>query len=282
MAAPITNAGFIGLGNIGKPMAMRLLEGNFGVWVYDVFPQAGEELKEKGANQAESIVQLATHCEVIGVCVRDDKDVISVMQQLLAEPGKCKAVAIHSTVTPQTIKAQAELASAKGIMLLDAPITGGAAGAANGTLCYMVGGDKEGVELFRPVFETSAKKIIHAGELGMGMMAKLCNNLMTYAEFTAIYEALRLAKACGLDEHVVREVGAANGNITEQMNQFTGLHAFKPHLSAEDFEALAGGFAAVAEKDLSIAVEQADALGVKLPGCERSLEVIAKVYRDAY
>ncbi len=282
MTKTISNAGFIGLGNIGKPMAISLLKGDFGVWVYDVFPAAADDLVKKGAHRAETIAQLTEHCEVIGVCVRDDIDVINVMDQLLAAPGKCKAVAIHSTVTPQTIKAQAERAEEKNIQLLDAPITGGAGGAANGTLCYMVGGSAEALELCRAAFETSAKKIIHAGELGMGMMAKLCNNLMTYAEFTAIYEALRLAKSCGLAENVVREVGAANGNITDQMTQFTGLHAFKPHMSAEDYEKMAGGFAVVAEKDLSIALEQAKLLGQTLPGCERSLEVIAKVYRDAY
>lgn len=282
MTNTITNAGFIGLGNIGKPMAQSLLKGDFGVWVYDVFPAAGESLVKKGASLAASISQLAEHCEVIGVCVRDDNDVIDVMNQLMAAPGKCQVVAIHSTVTPQTIKAQAGRALLKNIQLLDAPITGGAGGAANGTLCYMVGGNADALELCRPVFATSAKKIIHAGDLGMGMMAKLCNNLMTYAEFTAIYEALRLAKSCGLAEDVVREVGAANGNITEQMTQFTGLHAFKPHMSSDDFEKMAGGFAAVAEKDLGIALEQAKLLGVELPGCQRSFEVITKVYKDAY
>src|SRR5690606_6516036 len=103
-----------------------------------------------------------------------------------------------------------------------------------------------------------------------------CNNLMTYAEFVAIYEALRLAKAAGLSADVVKQVGAANGNITAQMSQFLGLHEFKPHLSAEDFENLAGGFAAVAEKDLSIALQQAQRFGETLPGCQRSHEVIAK------
>lgn len=282
MSQAITNAGFIGLGNIGKPMAQSLLKGDFGVWVYDVFPKAANSLVKAGAHLAESIAQLAENCEVIGVCVRDDNDVIDVMNQLLQAPGKCRAVAIHSTVKPETIVEQAARAKEKNIDLLDAPITGGASGAANGTLCYMVGGEAQALELCKPAFATSAKEIIHAGGLGMGMTAKLCNNLMTYAEFVAIYEALRLAKACGLDSNIVKQVGAANGNITGQMSQFLGLHEFKPHLSAEDFENLAGGFAAVAEKDLSIALQQAERFGENLPGCSRSFEVIAKVYRDNY
>lgn len=282
MSQTITNAGFIGLGNIGKPMAQSLLKGDFGVWVYDVFPKAANSLVKAGAHLAESIAQLAENCEVIGVCVRDDNDVINVMNELLKAPGICRAVAIHSTVKPETIVQEAARAKEKNIDLLDAPITGGASGAANGTLCYMVGGEAAALELCRPAFATSAKEIIHAGGLGMGMTAKLCNNLMTYAEFVAIYEALRLAKACGLDSSIVKQVGAANGNITAQMSQFLGLHEFKPHLSAEDFENLAGGFAAVAEKDLSIALQQAERFGEKLPGCSRSFEVIANVYRDNY
>ena len=282
MAQTITAAGFIGLGNIGKPMAQRLLQGDFAVWVYDVFPEAADSLVKKGASRAESIAQMAQHCEVIGVCVRDDADVITVMDQLLAAPGKCKVVAIHSTVKPETVVAQAERASACNIAVLDAPISGGASGAANGSLCYMVGGDAEALELCRPALATSAKDIIHAGGLGMGMIAKLCNNLMTYAEFIAIYEAMRLADAAGLDQEVVKQVGAANGNITAQMSQFLGLHAFKPHLSAEDFEKLAGGFAAVAEKDLDIALQQARRFDTELPGCSKSLELIARVYRDQY
>ena len=95
-------------------------------------------------------------------------------------------------------------------------------------------------------------------------------------------EAMRLAKAAGLSTDVVKEVGAANGNITEQMGMFLGLHEFKPHLSEEEFENLAGGFVAVAEKDLTIALEQAKVVGETLPSCERSLELIAKVYRDEY
>lgn len=282
MSQAITNAGFIGLGNIGKPMAQSLLKGDFAVWVYDVFPKAADSLVKAGANRAETVAELAQHCEVIGVCVRDDADVINVMDQLLKAPGKCRAVAIHSTVKPETIVEQAERAKTQNIALMDAPITGGASGAANGTLCYIVGGEEEALELCRPAFATSAKEIIHAGGLGMGMTAKLCNNLMTYAEFVAIYEALRLAKAAGLDKDIVKQVGAANGNITAQMSQFLGLHEFKPHLSAEDFENLAGGFAAVAEKDLSIALQQAQRFGETLPGCQRSHEVIAKVYRDNY
>lgn len=282
MPLKVEKAGFIGLGNIGKPMAQCLLKGDFAVYVYDVFAEAATSLVEQGATLAASVAEMASQCQVIGVCVRDDQDVIDVMDQILQSPDACKVVAIHSTVKPETIVEQAERAAPLGVQVIDAPITGGATGAANGTLCYIVGGDESALNLCKPVFETSAKEIIHAGGLGMGMTAKLCNNLMTYAEFIAIYEAMRLAKATGLSTDVVKAVGAANGNITEQMNMFTGLHEFKPHLSAEDFQNLAGGFAGVAEKDLDITLQQASKHETALPGCERSFELIKRVYMDAY
>jgi 3-hydroxyisobutyrate dehydrogenase len=283
MTKTITTVGFIGLGNIGKSMAMNLLKGDFSVWVFDAFLTATKEAVERGAIQAANIAQMAEHCDVIGICVRDDADVVKVMDELLAATSnKCKVVAVHSTVSPQTIKAQAKRALEKNIHLLDAPISGGASGAANATLCYMVGGDADALALCRPMFATSAKKVIHAGELGMGMMAKLCNNLVTYAEFTAIYEALRLAKASGLDVNILKEVGAANGNITDQMQQFLALHELKPHMTEQGFLQQADSFAAVAEKDLTVALQQANLLGEVLPGCESSLQQIAKVYKDAY
>ena len=278
----IKNAGFVGLGNIGKPMANALLKGDFGTWVYDVFPQAAEELVAAGAKLATNIAELAEHCQVIGLCVRNDDDVIDVMDKILAAPGQCQVVAIHSTVKPETIHAQALRAQAANIALIDAPITGGASGAANASLCYIVGGDDKALELCRPVFATSAKEIIHAGGLGMGMTAKLCNNLMTYAEFVAIYEAMQLAEASGLDKEVVKKVGAANGNITEQMAMFILLRDFKPGMPAADFEKMAGGFADVAEKDLSITLQQAKQLKRPLPGCEQSLALIKDVYFDNY
>lgn len=277
----IERVGFIGLGNIGKPMATHLLKGDFETLVYDVFAESAESLVKQGA-KFSSIAEMAEHCQFIGICVRDDNDVYQVFEQLLPAAKACKVVAIHSTVKPETIKTLAEQAAAQHIAVLDAPISGGSTGAAEGTLCYMVGGDEAALDYCRPVLELSAKSIIHAGDLGQGMIAKLCNNLVTYAQFTAIYEALRLAKAAGLSTDIVKEVGQLNGNLTQQMSQFLGLHEFKPHFSPEDFEKFAGGFAAVAEKDLTIALEQAEKFNQKLPSCEKSLELIGKVYRDAY
>jgi len=275
-------AGFIGLGNIGGPMAANLLDGDFDVCVYDVFPEAMENHVKKGAKGAGSIADIAASCDVIGVCVRDDNDVENLLfgAEGLLENGKAdQIIAIHSTVTQSNIVKWAEDAKQKGIHLIDAPITGGADGAKNKKLCYMVGGDEALLERCRPVFETSAEKVIHAGAIGTGIAMKLCNNLMTYAAFIAVDEGSRLAESCGLDKEKLYEVGEVNGVVTPQMKQFvTGRDAFKGQIPDEDFEKIFLPVALLGEKDLDAALASAKSNNTSIPCAEFQRQVIRKVF----
>ncbi len=278
--------GFIGLGNIGKPMAKRLAGSEYALTVYDINLAACAELEALGAAVAASPAVLAAQADVIGVCVRDDNDVEQVLtgeQGILSTAKAGTVVVIHSTVRQSTILAMAELASKQGVTVIDAPITGGASGAENGTLCYMVGGDAETVEKVRPVFMTSAQKVIRAGDLGSGIALKLCNNLVTYAEFIAIHEASKLAEAAGLSLEVLGEVGQANGVITPQMQMFIeNRNALYKGCSEADFKAIFGGFAALGVKDLQAALESAAQLGIDLPATTVNHTLIEKVFFNAY
>ena len=278
--------GFIGLGNIGKPMAKRLARSEFPLTVFDINPVACEELAKLGAAVAKTPAALARDADVIGICVRDDNDVKSVMlgdAGLLATARAGTVIAIHSTVTQATVLAMAEAGRGKGVVVIDAPITGGAGGAENGTLCYMVGGDAAVVEKVRPVFMTSAQKVIHAGDLGAGIALKLCNNLVTYAEFIAIHEASKLAEAAGLSLAVLGEVGQANGVITPQMQMFIeNRNALFKGCSEADFKAIFGGFAALGVKDLQAALASAAELGIELPATTVNQTLIEKVFFNAY
>ncbi len=275
------NVGFIGLGNIGKPMARRLLKLGGTVTVYDVNPVPLQELEAAGAKVAESPAQLAAACEVIGLCVRDDADVEALLrgaEGLLENAARGSIIAIHSTVTQKALLNWAEDAAARGLDLIDAPITGGAAGAEAGTLAYMVGGEAAVLERCRPVFATSGSKIIHAGAVGAGIALKLCNNLMTYAAFSAMSEAHALAVAGGLDPALLIEVGRANGVVTPQMEAFIG--------SREKLLATGQGdhfkpFAALGRKDLEAALASAQALGLKLPMTGQLLGLIEDVFMKA-
>jgi 3-hydroxyisobutyrate dehydrogenase-like beta-hydroxyacid dehydrogenase len=238
------------------------------VWVYDLASAPVAELKARGARVAATPAELAGECRVIGLCVRDDRDVDALLQGadgLLAQARADTVIAVHSTVTQASVLRWAEQGRARGVHVIDAPITGGASGAEAGTLCYMIGGDAEIVERCRPVFATSGSKLIHAGGLGAGVALKLCNNLMTYAAFAAIDEAVKLAHAGGLAHELLIEVGRANGVVTPQMEAFFGN---REKLAAQGEEVLQrhfGPFAALAKKDLAAVLASAESLGLQLP-----------------
>ena len=176
-------------------------------------------------------------------------------------------VAVHSTVRPVTVRELAAVGRERGVHVIDAPITGGAPGAAARTLTYMVGGEAELLERCRPVFETSARTIVHTGPLGTGLWMKLCNNLMTYQGFQAAFEASLLAKRAGLSFDVFEKVTTSNGNLTDQMRAFLGLRgALEARADDAGLRQLVAGFSALAEKDLSIALESAGEFGLALSG----------------
>ena len=271
-------AGFIGLGNIGKPMAVQLAKSEFSTVVYDINPKACEELAAEGAAIASSPAELAAQCHYIGICVRDDADTFAVLtgeNGILSRAQPDTVVAIHSTVKIDTIKKLAAIAAEKHVTVFDAPITGGAHGAASKQLYYMCGGDEAVIRSVEKYMLTSGQKVVHAGELGSGMKLKLCNNLMTYIEFMAVHEGMKLAKASGLSLDVLKEVTTANGVLTPSMKM---IFDTKKGFDEETFAQIMTGFKAVAIKDLSSALEFADSLDICLPGTGTCREVVKQVF----
>jgi len=276
------NVGYIGLGNIGKPTAKHLIGDAFNAHVYDVFAPAVEELVAAGAIGCASVAELAATCSHIGICVRDDAQVEGLLHGeggIFAHAAKGTLIAIHSTVTQAGLLRWVEEAAARGLTLIDAPITGGADRAAAGTLCYMVGCTEEELAACSPVFNTSAEKIVHAGGVGAGIALKLCNNFMQYAEFVSMAEALRLAETCGLKPEVLREVGMSNGVVNPQMFQFaTGRNAV---LIPSDDPNIIGYFKTMGElacKDLDCAIGTAAEKGVVMPTAQFIRDRILDVF----
>ena len=278
----VKQVGYIGLGNIGKPSAQRLIREGFKAHVYDVHQPAVEELAALGAIACGSVAELASTCEHVGVCVRDDAQVEELLYGeggLFANAAAGTLIAIHSTVTQANVIRWSEEAASHGLTLIDAPITGGAHRAADGTLCYMVGGEEADVERAKPVFETSAEKVVHAGPIGSGIALKLCNNFIQYTEFVAMAEATRLAEACGLSVDVLREVGLSNGVVNEQMHMFVaGRNGLALSSSEEDMEQFFGVMGRLGEKDLDCALDTARERGVQLPTAAYVRERILKVF----
>jgi 3-hydroxyisobutyrate dehydrogenase len=191
-------AGFIGLGNIGKPLASHLVPTGFETTLYDIAEEPVRELEKAGAKAAQSPRELAENADVIGICVPEDRHVRAVMtgeDGILAGASPGTVVAIHSTVLPATVLELAEQAAPRGVSLLDACVTGGEQRAAEGVVTYLVGGDASVLAKARPFLDASSETVIHAGELGNGAKLKLCINVVTYIQWAAAYEGCKLAMA---------------------------------------------------------------------------------------
>ena len=261
--------GFIGLGNIGKPMALRLAsapaELELDLWVYDVAPEPLAELEQAGASIASNVAELATQVEVVCVMVRDDDQVREVLGQVLGVAADDTVVVVHSTVAPETPR-QLEISAAKhGVLLVDAPVSGGAMGASDGTLAILVGGTDEAYAACSPVLARMGSMVVHAGPIGSGTKMKLARNLMHFVAFTAATEAQRLAEAAGLDlkklGEVVRHTDAITGGPGAIMHRETAAA-----IAADDFwHGVFSHVADLGEKDLGFAIELADELGVDVP-----------------
>lgn len=255
--------GFVGLGNIGKPMALRLAAAEgFALQVYDVAPDPVAELVAAGATAAASVREM--DADIVCVMVRDDDQV----RDVAAEVPHDAVLVIHSTVAPTT---PGELA-AEGHTVLDAPVSGGAMGAADGSLALMVGGTDEAFAAARPVLETLGSKVVHAGPVGAGTKFKLARNLMHFVAFTAATEAQRLAEAAGLSikdlGDVVRHTDAITGGPGAIMHRETTAR-----LEPGDFwHGVFGNVNSLGVKDLGFAIQLAHELGVDVPLAELAIE----------
>ena len=236
----------------------------------------------EGATGCASVAALAKACVHIGICVRDDDQVQSLLygdDGIFAHATPGTMIAIHSTVTQANVLLWAQEASDLGFNLIDAPITGGAHRALDGTLCYMVGGSAEQLAQGSPVFQTSAEKIVHAGPVGSGIALKLCNNFIQYTEFVAMVEATRLAEACGLSVEVLRDVGLSNGVVNQQMFMFaSGRNAVVKTTSEEEMDAYFGAMGRLGRKDLECAISTANDKGISMPTAQYVCDRIENVF----
>jgi len=270
-----TRVGFIGLGNMGKPMAINVAKAGFDLMVYDVRNKPMQELTALGAKAAGSPREIAAHAEIIELVVVDDAQVEAVTLDeggLLngARPGS--VIAVHSTVHPKTVRKLAELAKPKGVTVIDAEVSGGERGAYARTLCYMVGGDKAAFEKCRPVFATSGANIFHLGDLGAGAIAKLAHNLIVYVNMMAASEGMRLAEKAGVDLKAMEQVvhaGAAQSRVADHWSQQRKLK--------DNYTTGPQGLAQLIHKDLRLALELGHDVGLSLPGAALAQQLIDRV-----
>ncbi len=253
--------GFIGLGAMGKPMALNLLKGNYPLLVHNRSRTPVDELRTAGAQDGVSPRILAEQAEVVLLCLPDSPDVEAVMEGpdgVLAGLNAGKVLVDMSTISPVVARELAGRVEALGSDMLDAPVSGGDVGARQGTLSIMVGGKAEVLERVLPILNLMGKNIVHIGESGAGQVAKACNQIVVALTIEAISEALVLAAKAGVDPAAVRKAllgGFAQSRILDLHGQRLLARNFSP-----------GFRAALQHKDLKIALETGRAYGVPLPG----------------
>jgi 3-hydroxyisobutyrate dehydrogenase len=264
--------GFVGLGQMGRPMALRLADWPGGLWVYDVDPAATAKLAEAGVKVAQSPRELAEQASFVSVMVRDDDQVRAVLASLLETAAPGTTVAVHSTIAPGTPAELAELAAPSGVEVLDAPVSGGFMGATDGRLAIMVGGASHAVERSRPVLEKMGALVAHLGPIGAGTRAKLARNLLHFVAFTAATEAARLAEAAGIDlvelGKIVRHTDAITGGAGAIMLR----DSTAPVARDDPWFRILDNVRLLGEKDLRFALELAGELDVQAPLARLALD----------
>ena len=264
--------GFVGIGLMGQQMSRRLLAAGFPVTVWNRTKARAADLLAAGAIWGESPRALAEASDVAIVMVTDSaasEAVICGPQGVLAGAHPGLTLIDMGSVAPETSRAMAERARAKGVPMLDAPVTGNPKVASEGKLGIMVGGPRETFDACLPIFQAMGVKIIHVGDNGTGTTLKLINNLIMGVAIQAVAEALVLAQKAGIDPAKVQEitsVGGARTGAMETRGRRMITHDFSPHFSANNMY-----------KDLSTALKLADEVGASLPATSIAREMLRAV-----
>jgi 2-hydroxy-3-oxopropionate reductase len=253
--------GYIGLGIMGRPAALNLVNAGYPLWVYARRPAMTEPLTKAGAAACDSSANVAAESDIVFTNVSDTHDVVEV---ILGDKGIIKGirpgsvVVDMSTISPSVTRTIAERLAEKDVHMLDAPVSGGEQGAIDGALSIMVGGKAEIFERVKPLFDVMGKNIVHIGDHGAGQVTKSCNQVVIAQAIAAIGEAYLLARASGVDPVKVREAllgGFAGSRVLESHGQRMLDRNFKPGFKSK-----------LHYKDMRIVMEEAHKLGIALPG----------------
>jgi 3-hydroxyisobutyrate dehydrogenase len=259
--------GFVGLGNMGGPMAANLVKAGHAVAGFDVVPAAREAFAKAGGQPAQSIAAAVADAELVVTMLPAGPHVREVYLGEGGVLGAAKAGAQlvdSSTIDVETARAVHGAAAARGFDLIDAPVSGGVGGAAAATLTFMVGGSAEGFARARPVLEAMGKTIVHAGPSGNGQAAKICNNLILGISMIAVCEGFALAERLGLDWQKLFDISAKSSGQCWSMTNYCPAPGPVPSApSNRDYQA---GFTAdMMLKDLKLAQQAAQATGAATP-----------------
>lgn len=264
---------FIGLGNMGSGMAANLAKAGHDVRAFDLSAEALDRARDAGCLPVASAAEAADGAEAVVTMLPAGKHVDTVYRETLFDVVPASAILMDcSTIDVGTARAIGEAAQAKGLAMVDAPVSGGIAAAASGALTFMVGGSAQAFERARPYLDVMGKAVIHAGGAGAGQAAKICNNMLLGATMVATCEAFALAERLGLDLQTFYDISSVSSGQSWSMTSYCPVPGVGPETPAD--RNYAGGFAtALMLKDLKLAMAAARDVGADTPMGQRAEEL---------
>ena len=261
------NIGFIGLGNMGLPMAINLVKAGHQVSGFDLVQSQIDALVAAGGKGVASANAACDGADVVMTMLPASKHVETLYlgeSGLLANANPKTLLIDCSTISPKVAQAVASAAKAKGFAMVDAPVSGGTAGAQAGTLTFMVGGEDSVVECVRPILEKMGKNIFHAGSNGAGQTVKVCNNMLLGIQMVGTCEALRLGIANGLDPKVLSDIMSKSSGRNWALELYNPCPGVMENVPAS--REYVGGFGVdLMLKDMGLATENAQNLNASVP-----------------
>lgn len=266
--------GFIGLGNMGAPMAANLAAAGHTVTGFDLVMEPPE-----GVSKANTVVEAATGQDAVITMLPNGQILQSVAGDIVMEMNKGAAFIDCSTVDVESAREVAEAATALGLHAVDAPVSGGIGGAADGTLTFMAGGSDEAFALAAPLFEIMGQKAVHCGASGAGQAAKICNNMILGITMLGTCEAFALADKLGLDRQKMFDVVSTSSGYSWSMNAYCPAPGVGPQ-SPSDNNYKPGFATELMLKDLRLSQQAAKAVNADTPMGQHATDLYATFVED--
>ncbi len=263
---------FIGLGNMGGPMAANLVKAGRTVTAFDLVAASRDQARADGAGIADSAVAAVKGAEVVITMLPAGKHVLSVWNEVVPAMAKGALIIDCSTIDVESAKRAHALAAQHGVASVDAPVSGGTGGAKAATLTFMCGGEEKAFEAAKPALEKMGKKIVHCGGAGAGQAAKICNNMILGVSMIAVSEAFALAEKLGLSHQALFDVASTSSGQCWSLTSYCPVPGPVPTSPANN-DYRPGFASALMVKDLTLAQEAATAAGAATPLGKHAQEI---------
>ncbi|MET0529211.1 MAG: 3-hydroxyisobutyrate dehydrogenase [Microvirga sp.] len=277
----MTNIAFVGLGNMGGPMAANLVKAGHAVTGFDLMPASCDQARADGVSVAGSAADAVRDAEVVITMLPAGKHVISVWSDILKSAQKNALFIDCSTIDVDSARKAHDMARAQGVQSLDAPVSGGVGGAKGATLTFMAGGAKDAFDRAEPFLSKMGKKVVHCGEAGAGQAAKICNNMILGISMIGVAEAFVLGEKLGLSHQALFDVASTSSGQCWSLTTYCPVPGPVPTSPANN-DYKPGFAAALMLKDLKLAQEAALASGASTPLGAEAAQLYALFNNDGH